>query len=54
MNVVDDFAAAQIPIVLLVHVTGLILLHYLKQNIVRGLLRFIEQEVTAVCQAFVI
>lgn len=50
----DDFAAAQIPIVLLVHVIGLFVLHFLKQNVVRGLLSFVEQEVTTVCQGFVI
>lgn len=44
---VDSFAAAQIPIVLMVHVTlGLFLLHYLKQNIVSALLSFVERKVT--------
>lgn len=47
LYVVDSFAAAQIPIVLMVHVTlGLFLLHYLEQNIFRALLSFVEQKVT--------
>lgn len=53
MNVVDDFAAVQISRCS----TGSCywaLLHFLKQNIVRGLPSFVEQEVTTVYQDFVI